>query len=288
MKKITLIVIVLVLITTVMLAGCDAIFTTSGDGEKGSGNLETRQFNFTDFTEVDIGSAFSYEINRADNFSVSITADDNIFEHIQVEQDGKTLRIGLEPFLNFGSITLKADITMPRLNGLESSGATRGTVIGFNSGDNLDLEVSGASKVDFADINTGDIDGNISGASKLEGKITTGNIVLEITGAGDIYCELNAENVELEVSGASTVKFDGSGNDIIVDASGASRIKLGGYSVINADISMSGASSCNINVSDSLNFNLSGASKLEYSGQPTISSFEISGGSQINNVNGSE
>ena len=286
MKRITLAVIVIILITAVFLTGCDVIFKSSQDGEKGSGNLETRTYEFTDFTKVDIGHAFRYEIERSDSYSISITTDDNIFEHIEVEQDGQTLKIGLEPLLSFRSITLEASITMPRLTGLESSGATRGTISGFSSGDVLDLTVSGASRVELVDITTGDIEGNISGASNLTGKLTAGNIDMEISGASDIDCDLQAGDVELDISGASKVDFNGSGSDLLVDASGASRIRLGDYSVVNANIKMSGASTCNIDVSGSIDVDLSGASKLEYTGQPVLGSISLSGGSQINNENG--
>jgi hypothetical protein len=148
MKKAALIMVtaVLLFVTMIVFTGCDTLIRTSNNRVTGSENLETRQYDFSDFTQVDIGSAFYYEIEQADSYSISITADDNIFEHIQVKQDGEILRIGLEPFFSFGSVTLEAYITMPRLTGLESSGATRGTVSGFNSNDNLDMDVSGAGQ----------------------------------------------------------------------------------------------------------------------------------------------
>jgi hypothetical protein len=285
MKRITLAATILMLMTAILFTGCNVIFTDSQDREEGSGNLETRKYDFIDFTQVDIGHAFRYEIEQSNTFSISITADDNMFEHIEVEQDGQTLRIGMKPFLSFGSVTLEAAITMPELHGLESYGATRGTVTGFNSSNDLDLEVSGASKVNLVNITTGNIEGNISGASKLEGGVTAGNIAMEISGASNIECELKAHDVDLNVSGASKVNLDGSGDDLLVDASGASRINLGDYSVINADIGMSGASSCNIDVSGRIDIDLSGASKLEYTGRPVLGSISISGGSQVNNEN---
>lgn len=284
MRKITILTVIMIFITAVFLTGCDVIFTTSEDVEKGSGNLETRQYDFTDFTKVDIGSAFRYEIRQSDTYSISITADDNIFKNIEVEEDGETLRIGLKPFLNFGSITLEADITMPRLTGLESSGATRGTVTGFNNGDNLDLQISGASRVNLVDIITGNIKGNISGASTLEGRITAGDIDLEISGASNFNGNLTAQDLIFDFSGASKVNVRGSGNDMLLDASGASRIELDDFSVNNADISLGGASSCFIDINGKLEVSLSGASKLVYTGEAVIISTDISGGSLLRNV----
>jgi hypothetical protein len=284
MKRITTVILIMTLVTAVFLTGCDAVFTTSEDGEKGSGNLETRQYDFTDFTRVDIGHAFRYEIEQSDTYSISITADDNIFKNIEVEKDGETLRIGLKPFISlFGSVTLEANITMPRLTGLESSGATRGNITGFKTGDNLDLEISGASKVNLVDIATGNINGNISGASTLEGKITAGNIDMEISGASNINGDLTSHDLILNFSGASKIDVGGSGNDILLDASGASRIELDDFSVNNADINLGGASSCDIDINGTLEVSLSGVSKLVYTGEAVIIGTDISGGSLLRN-----
>jgi len=285
MKKITLSVTILMLISAMLFTGCNVIFTNSEDGGKGSGNLETRQYDFSDFTKVEISSAFDYEIERSNTYSISITADDNMFEHIEVTKQGDTLEIDLKPFLNFGTVTLEATITMPELHGLDSSGATRGTITGFNSSDDLDLNVSGASKVNFSNITTGDVKGDISGASKLEGEITTGNIDLIVSGASDIDFKITSHDLKLNASGASKVNLDGSGNDILVDTSGASRINLGNYSANDADISMSGASTCDINVNGRIDVDLSGASRLEYTGQPVLGSISLSGGAQVKDKN---
>jgi hypothetical protein len=173
---------------------------------------------------------------------------------------------------------------MPRLTGLESTGSTRGTITGFHFGDDLDLSVSGASIVDFVTIITGDIKGNLSGSSKVEGDVTAGNIDLGISGASKIEGSLKSQKVAYDLSGSSSIKLAGSANDIVIDASGASRIRLGEFSVTNADISMSGSSTCQIDVNGTLDIDLSGGSNLEYSGQPVLESSNLSGGSTVKNI----
>ena len=63
------------LLTTLLISGCQIILVTR-NGDTGTGETETRQFNFTEFTRVDIGSAFIYEIKQSDTYSISITAND--------------------------------------------------------------------------------------------------------------------------------------------------------------------------------------------------------------------
>ena len=256
MKKAIVAVLVAVLLTAGLLVGCVGVLVT------GSGNLKTEEMDFSEFTRVEVGSAFEVEITQSDSYSVSITADDNLFKHIEVSQEGKILKIGLKPRITFGSVTLKAKITMPQLRGLGLSGATRGTVSGFSSTENVDLEVSGASSLDLVDISVGDVKSDISGASKVTGDITAGD-------------------ADFDVSGASTVQLEGSASDIVVDASGASRVKLAAFPVNNADIKLSGASSGTVNLDGRLDADLSGASKLEYIGEPTMGTINTSGASTL-------
>ena len=228
----------------------------------GSGNLETKQFNFSDFTKLDISSAFEFEIFQSGSYSISITADDNLFEHIQVSKEGETLKIGLKTLTSLGPVTMKAVITMPQLRGMDISGASKGSVSNFSSTENLDIEASGASSLELVEISAGDVEFDVSGASKATGDIT-------------------ASIVDFDVSGASTVQLEGSASDIVAGVSGASRMKLAGFTVNNADVSLSGASNGTVNLSGKLDANLSGASKLEYIGEPTMGAINTSGASTL-------
>ena len=240
-----------------LLVGCDR-----GEGVvRGSGNLDTREMDFSGFTCVEVSHAFEVEIVQSGSYSVSITADDNLFEYIKVSREGETLEIGLEPG-DYRDITLRAEITMPDLYELNLSGATRGTAQGFSSSRDFILDLSGASSLDMRDMSAGDIKADISGASRATGDITAGD--------GDF-----------DVSGASTVQLQGSARDIVIEASGASRVELGDFLVNNADVNLSGASQATVNLDGRLDADLSGASNLRYIGEPTMGNIHTSGGSVI-------
>jgi hypothetical protein len=241
MKR-TIIIVVAIVVVVAAVATVIALRGWPG-GLVGSGNLETEEYPFTDFTEVEIGSAFDFEIDQSSSYSISITADDNIMEYIQVSQVGQTLKIGLRLFHPIGGhVTLRASVAMPQLRGLTASGATRGTISGFSSTEDLDIGVSGASRV------TGDI---------------------------------NAGNVQFGISGASTIQLEGSADNMDATASGASHLNLDDFVVINADVNLSGASSGTVNLDGRLDANLSGASNLWYIGEPAMGDIDTSGASAV-------
>ena len=218
--------------------------------------------DFSEFIRVEVSSAFEVEIAQSDSYSVSITADDNLFDYIQVSKVGETLKIGLRTVIIQWPVTLQANVTMPQLRGLNLSGATSGTASSFSSTENLDIEVSGASSLELAEMLAGDA-------------------MLVISGASDVTGDMAAGDADFEISGASTVQLEGSASDIVVEAGGASRVKLGDFTVNNVDVSLSGASSGTVNLSGRLDTDLSGASNLEYIGEPTLGTVNISGASTL-------
>ena len=256
MKKVIVAVLAAVLLTSVLLVGC-----VGGPVVKGSGNLATAKFDFSDFTRVEVGSAFEVEIDQSGSYSISVTADDNLFDYILVSKQGSTLKIRLKS-ASYIATNTKAEITMPQLRGLELSGASKGTISGFSSTENLKVEVSGASSLELVDISSGDAKLSISGASSVKGNLKTGDI-------------------DFDVSGASTVELEGSAKDIDVDASGASHVKLADFSVRNADVTLGGASNGTVNLDGRLDAGLSGASHLKYIGEPTMGNINTSGASTL-------
>ena len=197
------------------------------------------------------------------------------------------LKIGCQDFHWLGWVwgvaSLQARITMPQLTELGISGASDGEVAGFNSANDLDIEVSGASELELTDMAAGDIDFEISGASEVEGDIKAGgDVTFDMSGASEVDADIEAGgDVELDLSGASRLEMRGSAQKMRVEASGASQLDLDSFAVQDADVDLSGASQATINLDGRLDAELSGASELEYIGEPTLGSLDTSGASNL-------
>ena len=266
-----------IILTALLLTGCNVFI------KKVPHEIETRQFDYSDFTAVDIGDAFYYEINRADTYSISITAGVDLLEHVRVTVQGDTLKIDIRPTFNVSTrYPTEAIITMPRLTGLDGSGSTDGFISGFSSTENLNIQLSGASDLVLTDISVGDLSCELSGSSKLKLKdIKTNDADFSLTGASDLLGDLTASDTGFILSGSSSVRLQGSGNDLMVDASGASDIELTDFPVHNADIILSGSSECEISPEGTLDIEVSSASELIYYGNASISNIDIAGGSEV-------
>jgi hypothetical protein len=213
---------------------------------RGSGTPLTQEFPVGGFTSVEASGAFNVEINRADKFSVEVTTDDNIMEFVRVSDDGGTLSLSIDrdgkAFGISPKVGLKAVVSMPELDGVRLSGACTAAF--------EDFDIKKTFRVDA------------SGASTINGMIS-------------------ADKVDVKADGASTVTLQGKAKSVVVQASGASKLKLADLTVARATVHMSGACSGAVNAKDKLDYSVSGASHLDYRGQPTIGENDSSGASSV-------
>ncbi len=255
MKKILVALIAILVLMPVLLGGCT----------EAAGPTVTRQYSYTDFTRVQVGSAFQVNITPGDTYSISITAPENYFEHTTVEKASNTLEVGIKfgfwGFLQNISGRPKLEVTMPALEILDMSGASTGTAKGFKSTKDFKLQLSGASSADI-DVEAYDTSMTVSGASHLTGRLV-------------------AHDVRVNLSGASTTTLDGTINDLNLQVSGASHATLDGLEGKNARAELSGASSAVVSVKGTMDVFLSGASHLQYTGNPSLGTVDITGASSI-------
>ncbi len=106
---------------------------------------------------------------------------------------------------------------------------------------------------------------------------------LEISGGTHGTAEgfISTVGFEIDASGGSRAQVSGRASDLVATASGGSQIDSSDFAVTNANVNLSGGSQANVNASGTINGDLSGGSRLFYSGNPNISNITVSGGSTI-------
>jgi hypothetical protein len=226
---------VVILLTAGFLSACQGVVL-------GSGDPETRTFDYTDFTRIEAHNGFHVEITESSSYSIEVTTDDNVWKYLDVSKDGDTLVIEFEWNRSYTNVIKEAVITLPDVEGIQLSGGSQAEVDGFDS--------------------LNDFSAKLSGGSRLEGTIT-------------------ADDTDLNLSGGSRITLSGSGDNLVIDSSGGSRVNLEDFSVNDADINISGGGFADIRMFGVLDANLSGGSSVIYSGDPKLGDMELSGGSTV-------
>ncbi|MGP8079860.1 MAG: GIN domain-containing protein [Dehalococcoidales bacterium] len=260
MKKLMILVVTTFIAATMLLTtGCDAIFHTTDLGD-----IVEKTYDFSGFTAVHLSDAFQYQITQSDTYSITVSAYQSMLDHLEIHQSGNTLYIGLK-FGLFGfndNGNTGITITMPQLNKLDLSGACTGNTAGFNS--NSDFEA------------------DLSGASQLNLDLTAGKTILDASGASDITGDLTSGYTEITLSGASRCELTGSAANTTIEASGASSVNSPDFTMDSADVTLDGASNAGVLTDGTLNLDISGFSTLNYYGNPTLGTIDISGLSKLN------
>ena len=106
---------------------------------------------------------------------------------------------------------------------------------------------------------------------------------LRISGAAaaDIRDIDQREDITIELSGAGRINMDGQAPEANLEVSGAGSLNAGKFRVARCRARLAGASSVDVEVTDSLTGKVSGAASLKYSGSPAKQDVDVSGAGRV-------
>ncbi len=196
-------------------AGCD------WHGIRGNGTIKTETRPVTAFTQIDAGGFYELEWHPGPP-SFSLTTDENLLSHVTTSMSGDQLKIGMEgPIAPSGGI--KIIVTSPSLNTAELSGAVEFAAKPL-SGPKFVIDTSGAAKITLSG-KVGRLLANLTGASKLEAAdLPADDVELSVTGAGK--ADVTARNsLRAAITGAGKVTYGGNPKAVEKKITGAGKIE---------------------------------------------------------------
>jgi hypothetical protein len=165
---------------------------------------------------------------------------------------------------------LRLTLHLPSVNTIRLSGATDLKSSDRFTGDNVDIQLSGASEIDDLTITADRVKLQCSGASEASLTLpATKDLVVLASGASEV--DIHARGLgysKLGASGASEIEIAGNGENGEWGASGASHIDGEEFAAQDLSVTASGASSVRVNASGRLTTKTSGASSVRYRGAP--------------------
>ncbi len=202
---------------------------------------KVQTFDVKNFDRLEIGNAFEIKVTKSSSFKITATGDKRDIDDLLVVERNGTLDVSFKNNWRIRRYKVNIDIEMPTLKKVDFSEATTSSIKGFDSLTDFEIELSGASKGVF------------------------------IT---------NATNYDIDLSGASTLEIEGKSQKIYAELSGASTLNAFSTDTKTASLTLSGASSGRVNVTQQLKVRASGASKVRYRGGASVES-DLSGSSKV-------
>jgi hypothetical protein len=192
-----------------------------------------------DFDQLDLHGIFDLRIHQGNEFIVELKGPESEKKKYKLYRTGKTLVIDFEGKKKFNwdwktekvlNDKVHISITMPQLDKIKATG------FGF---------------IEFDEIHNQEMEFEIRGPIKIDGKLHTQEVYIRLTGKS----ELNLE---------------GQANRMNADVEFASRLRAYNFEVRDAIVDVKGASSARLNVTNRLELDEGVASHVDYRGSPEI------------------
>lgn len=209
--------------------------------------------NFFSFGNLVIESPISFSFGKVQGSGNTVTEKREISDFKNIDVSG-IFRVEIVAQKDF-SLEIEADDNLLELITTEVDGETLkiGHAKKFSTRQSITLRIS-APNIENLDV---------SGVSKTN------------------LTNLDNDSLKIDSSGASRIKIEGATKHLVIDTSGASKIDAKELSAAEVTVDASGASRAYVNVSEVLSADLSGASNVSYTGNPSEINKKTSGASNI-------
>jgi hypothetical protein len=213
--------------------------------ERGNGDRITKTFNLEPYDKIEVSGAYDVYLVQADGHDVTITVDENLMEEINIYVRGSRLIIESERLID----------------------SPEGVKIEIPTNNIKELNISGASDIISKEpIRSEYLAILLSGAGKMDLKLDAGEVIIDLSGAALVYLEGVAKSLDVYMSGAGSLEADE-------------------LEVIDCNIDISGVGSAIVNVSGTLDAQVSGLGKVEYIGDPESVRGDVSGIGNVEKAN---
>jgi hypothetical protein len=226
-------------VAALALTACDDVTIKIGNknGVKGSGVAATETRALSEFSAVDLAGVgkLVLKVGEGSSYSVKVTADDNLLPLVETKVNGSTLTIQLKDSVSLtNGVGFTYEITAPKIERIETSGAASVDGSGFNGG-KLELDLSGVGSVKLAG-RVEEFRADLSGAGSLNSaSLIANDVKVDLSGVGsaDVHAE---KRIRANVSGLGSINWQGNATDVKSDVSGLGSVRKSGSSGKSAEV----------------------------------------------------
>ena len=239
---------------------------------KGNGNIVTKEFDVRDFDEITLSVPATVHFTQSEQYSCSITIDENLMQFVSVKTVGDDLRIRQlpskdgKPILSFSFG--EKEVTWPNYQ----YATLQFTKFEINiSAPHLeDIKVNGSGTFVFStEFSNVKLDADVNGSGQIiaEKGLRVDELDVELNGSGSVdFAQLTAKEVEVTASGSGNTTLNGALGELDLTLMGSGNIKVSGNSQ-SAKTKIAGSGNIYLgNVSRLIRYEIAGSGNIYYSG----------------------
>jgi len=208
----------------------------------GNKTVITQDRPVTSFHAIKVSGGIDVELSQGNDLKLQVEADENLISKIRTEVKDGVLNIYSEGS-NWNAQTMKVHITFLQLDAITASGG---------------CDIESKQKLNFT------------------------NLKLDLSGGCDIELNCKADNLVCKQSGGCDVELSGEAQKGTFNVTGGSDVKASEFHLKNCTVDASGGSDVSVYVTGELTITATGASDVNYYGNPTKITKSAQGASDIN------
>lgn len=218
-----------------LLPGCRV------DCIQGTGPVEERILELAPFHALDLGGSMGVTIEQGPAQQVVVTAQPEVIDLLRTEVSGGVWEIGTKACWNSAQ-GIRIRITTPaELTSIDVAGSAEVDAGNVFSPDHVELSTSGSGTIRVAELNTKQLDLQISGSGSITVRGTCAALDGELTGSGEMHAvDLAANTVELTVTGSGGATVTAI-STLHAEVSGSGSVRYGGKPQLHSTITGSGS-----------------------------------------------
>ena len=200
--------------------------------------------------KIKLGGAVDLRIKQGATPSLVITGTRDMLDKVRTTQNGDTLTIEMEKVsFHWGkNSSLKAELTVPSMNEITSTGVGSTEVSGFSGGD-LKISLDGAGSM------------NVNSQYK--------NVNARLGGVGSMTLNTgDADLIDLAMRGAGSLTITGNAKTLKATLGGVGSLDARKLTADAVDLDLSGLGGASVYAKTSANLNLSGLGSASVYGKP--------------------
>jgi hypothetical protein len=223
------------------LYGCNAF----AEQVKGSGNVLSKEIKVDPFTQLKMNGVFNVLISQGEKESLTIEADDNLIDLIEVKNNGNVLTIKQKKESDIKPTKFNVYITVKDLEKIETN-------------------------------SVGDI--------KTTTPLNLKNFDLSSSCVGDITLEINCERFYASISSVGDLSLKGKANETSIRNSSVGNVKAIDFISENLSLENSGVGNVEVYANKEISLISSGVGNVKYKGDAIVKHIENKGVGKVKKI----
>jgi hypothetical protein len=173
---------------------------------KVEGPVKTETRTVPNFHGVELDMSGDVEIKRADQYSLTVHAQESVLPKIKTEVENGILRLYVDGMM-WSSSDIRFEISGPNLDAFQLDGSGTINVLDSLQGERLSFEVSGSGDMIATSLDASRVESRISGSGTVRLAGAARDVSVVVDGSGDVVAQdLRVENLEVDISGSGSVR----------------------------------------------------------------------------------